>query len=108
MEDPRGPAAVTGDEPRESHCPDLVVTFGWEGADSRLSLRSQNTSFDPRPMFPRGWGSGEDEESGAILKVIQALGIFYFEQPCIPFGFRHRDLVGDVPMRIVGHSGFGL
>jgi len=25
-----------------------------------------------------GWGSGEDEESGAILKVTQALGIFYF------------------------------
>jgi hypothetical protein len=27
-----------------------------------------------------GWGSGEDEESGAILKVIQALGIFYFDR----------------------------
>jgi hypothetical protein len=27
-----------------------------------------------------GWGSGEDEESGAILKVIQALGIFLFWQ----------------------------
>ena len=26
-----------------------------------------------------GWGSGEDEETGAILKVNQALGIFYFE-----------------------------
>ena len=26
-----------------------------------------------------GWGSGEDEETGAILKVDQALGIFYFE-----------------------------
>jgi len=25
-----------------------------------------------------GWGSGEDEESGAILKVTQALGIFCF------------------------------
>jgi hypothetical protein len=27
-----------------------------------------------------GWGSGEDEETGAILKVQQALGIFYFEE----------------------------
>jgi hypothetical protein len=26
-----------------------------------------------------GWGSGEDEETGAILKVDKALGIFYFE-----------------------------
>jgi hypothetical protein len=25
-----------------------------------------------------GWGSGEDEEAGAILKVDEALGIFYF------------------------------
>jgi hypothetical protein len=25
-----------------------------------------------------GWGSGEDEETGAILKVHVALGIFYF------------------------------
>jgi hypothetical protein len=25
-----------------------------------------------------GWGSGEDEETGAILKVDEALGIFYF------------------------------
>jgi hypothetical protein len=25
-----------------------------------------------------GWGSGEDEEAGAILKVQVALGIFYF------------------------------
>jgi hypothetical protein len=25
-----------------------------------------------------GWGSGEDEETGAILKVDQALGIFCF------------------------------
>ncbi len=25
-----------------------------------------------------GWGSGEDEEAGAILKVHEALGIFYF------------------------------
>ena len=33
---PRGPAAVTEDEHRESHCPDPVVIFGWEGADSRL------------------------------------------------------------------------
>ncbi len=28
---PRGPAAVTEDEPRGSHCPDLVMLFGWEG-----------------------------------------------------------------------------
>jgi len=27
-----------------------------------------------------GWGSGEDEEAGAILKVNQALRIFYFEK----------------------------
>ena len=26
-----------------------------------------------------GWGSGEDEEAGAILKVHLALGIFYFD-----------------------------
>jgi hypothetical protein len=26
-----------------------------------------------------GWGRGEDEETGAILKVCEALGIFYFE-----------------------------
>jgi len=25
-----------------------------------------------------GWGRGEDEEAGAILKVYEALGIFYF------------------------------
>jgi len=25
-----------------------------------------------------GWGSGEDEEAGAILKVHEALGIFLF------------------------------
>jgi len=25
-----------------------------------------------------GWGDGEDEEAGAILKVHEALGIFYF------------------------------
>ena len=26
-----------------------------------------------------GWGAGEDEDAGAILKVRTALGIFYFE-----------------------------
>lgn len=36
MKFPRGPAAVTEDEPRKSHCPDLIVIFGWEGAESRL------------------------------------------------------------------------
>jgi hypothetical protein len=25
-----------------------------------------------------GWGMGEDEDAGAILKVYEALGIFYF------------------------------
>lgn len=55
-----------------------------------------------------GWGSGEDEESGAILRVIQALGIFYFGQRCIPFVLRHRGLVDDVPLRGAGRSGFGF
>ena len=36
MKIPRGPAAVTEDEPRESHCPRDNVSFGWEGADSRI------------------------------------------------------------------------
>jgi hypothetical protein len=27
-----------------------------------------------------GWGRGEDEEMGAILKVREALGIFYFKK----------------------------
>jgi hypothetical protein len=55
-----------------------------------------------------GWGSGEDEESGAILKVIQALGIFYFEQESTSSGLRHRGLVGDLSMRDVKRFGFGL
>ena len=29
-------------------------------------------------MFPRGWGTGEDEEAGAILKVCLGLGDFFF------------------------------
>lgn len=34
------------------------------------------TAQDSRPSIPRGWGAGEDEDAGAILRVVLALGIF--------------------------------
>jgi hypothetical protein len=55
-----------------------------------------------------GWGSGEDEESGAILKVIQALGIFYFGQQFTPSGLRYLGLVCDPFMWVSGRFGFSL
>jgi len=44
-----------------------------------LRPRSQNTSPIQGLFSLVGWGRGEDEETGAILKVCEALGIFYFE-----------------------------
>ena len=45
-----------------------------------LRSRSQNTSPIQDLFSLVGWGRrGEDEETGAILKVCEALGIFYFD-----------------------------
>ena len=52
MQFPRGPAAVTEDEPRESHCPDLVMIFGWEGADSRLLTQEPEYLIHSKTKVP--------------------------------------------------------
>ncbi len=39
---------------------------------------SQKTCSENKPSFPRGWGTGEDEEAGAILKVRPGLGDFFY------------------------------
>ena len=79
---PRGPAAVTGDEPRNRHCPESVLVFEWFSDG-----KARSVGYHPGARIPHvnhnqgslvGWGMGEDEERDAILKVSEALGIFYF------------------------------
>ena len=45
----------------------------------RLVSRSQKTYSNLNLPSLVGWGMGEDEDAGAILKVYEALGIFYFD-----------------------------
>ena len=53
VRNPRGPAAVNGDETRRRHC----SPFGeWEGAGSRMNHKPEDLP-EGDPLFPRGLGN---------------------------------------------------
>ncbi len=53
VRNPRGPAAVNGDETRRRHC----SPFGeWEGAGSRMNHKPEDLP-EGAPLFPRGLGN---------------------------------------------------
>ena len=73
---PRGPAAVTEDEPRVSHCPYPVVIFGWEGADSRLLTQEPEYLIRSKANVP-SW-AGE---------VVRMKNRVQSSRLCKPWGF---------------------
>ena len=86
---------------------DATVRFdGWEGTGSRMNHEpedlpgmgifqriSRRLASDPLLGFLdhrslEGWGTGEDEEAGAILRVFPGLGDFLFAR--VENGFQRR------------------
>ncbi len=92
----RGPAAVTGNDPRKCHCQkssfDGKARAVGLNPEARRPARAENPVAvsigvmngirDLRSLV--GWGAGEDEDAGIILRVVQALGIFLL---CHVFSF---------------------
>ena len=73
MKNPRGPAAVNGDETRRRHC----SRFGeWEGAGSRMNHEPEDLPGELTLYSLVGWGIGEDDIAGAILRVLWPWGFF--------------------------------
>lgn len=84
VKNPRGPAAVNGDETRRRHC----SPFGeWEGAGSRMNHEPEDLPEETLYSLV-GWGIGEDDIAGAILRV-----------PCWPWGFFYLRAVRIVSSR---------
>ena len=74
----RGPAAVTEDEPRESHCPDLFVIFGWEGADSRLITQEPEYLICSKANVPSWAGDVVRMKNRVQSSRLIGLGDFLF------------------------------
>ena len=53
VQNPRGPAAVNGDETRRRHCSPIGE---WEGAGSRMNHKPEDLPEED-PLFPRGLGN---------------------------------------------------
>jgi len=56
-----------------------VRFIGWEGAGSRVNHEPEYLLGGTPTVTLVGWGAGEDEEAGAVLRVvlIKALRIFF-------------------------------
>ena len=67
-------------------CPNGNLSSGSIAAHSRVIPLLG--SLDHRSL--EGWGTGEDEEAGAILRVFQALGIFYLGSLKLDSSLRSR------------------